>query len=105
VGELGYKWARIATFFEGRSDVSVKNRWSALKTQKRKHTEPDERERNTPVLGTEPEDTPAQSKLKPCWVIDALWQTGGRFSEMWGTDLTVEPGLDDRFRNFGGKIW
>jgi hypothetical protein len=30
VAEIGPKWSHIAAFFEARSDVNVKNRWSAL---------------------------------------------------------------------------
>jgi hypothetical protein len=30
VGELGQKWAKITSFFEGRSDVNVKNHWAAI---------------------------------------------------------------------------
>jgi hypothetical protein len=30
VSELGQKWAKIAVFFQGRSDVNLKNHWAAL---------------------------------------------------------------------------
>jgi hypothetical protein len=30
VAEFGQKWARITCFFEGRSDVNVKNHWAAI---------------------------------------------------------------------------
>jgi hypothetical protein len=30
VAQYGQKWSKIAAVFEGRSDVNVKNRWSAL---------------------------------------------------------------------------
>jgi hypothetical protein len=30
VNQLGQKWAKIAAFFDGRSDVNVKNRWTAI---------------------------------------------------------------------------
>jgi hypothetical protein len=30
VAEYGPKWAKISVFFKGRSDASIKNRWSSL---------------------------------------------------------------------------
>jgi hypothetical protein len=30
VNEFGQKWAKIASFLEGRSDVNVKNHWAAI---------------------------------------------------------------------------
>jgi hypothetical protein len=30
VAELGQKWSQIAVFFDGRSDVNLKNRWAAI---------------------------------------------------------------------------
>jgi hypothetical protein len=33
VRELGQKWSAIARFFEGRSDVNVKNHWAAIQSR------------------------------------------------------------------------
>jgi hypothetical protein len=33
VKELGQKWSAIARFFEGRSDVNVKNHWAAMQSR------------------------------------------------------------------------
>ncbi|OHS93191.1 hypothetical protein TRFO_12014 [Tritrichomonas foetus] len=36
--EYGPKWAHIAAFFQSRSDVNVKNRWSAIQRKRRQQT-------------------------------------------------------------------
>lgn len=39
VHEIGKKWAQISQFFEGRSDVSLKNRWTAINMRGSAHHE------------------------------------------------------------------
>jgi hypothetical protein len=34
VNELGSRWAKIAPFFEGRSEVNIKNQWAAMTHRK-----------------------------------------------------------------------
>jgi hypothetical protein len=50
VNELGSRWAKIAPFFEGRSEVNIKNQWAAMthrnarieKCARQKHAAEDE---------------------------------------------------------------
>jgi N-glycosylase/DNA lyase len=58
VAEFGQKWARITAFFEGRSDVNVKNHWATITSRNErvhrfaKKAEHEAQQHNGPAEGT-----------------------------------------------------
>jgi hypothetical protein len=110
VGEFGQKWAKIAAFFEGRSDVSIKNHWTSLTAKKGKSIGSDpfpfaNEEPSPPPPPPQPEPEAVESPVQGPSAIDRIWQTAGYRPDLRETDPRVATGLEDRFRNFGGKVW
>jgi hypothetical protein len=59
VAEFGPKWAKIAYFFTGRSDVSLKNHWAAISGRDRRVP------RQSPVEEKSEVSPPALAPFKP----------------------------------------
>jgi hypothetical protein len=108
VAEYGPKWAAIATFFEERSDVSVKNRWAVIKSRRVKasHIEIVPRiEKPAPESAPAPDSAAVATESGGQSVIDMFWQTAG--AGWLETDPAMQSGfwLESRFRNFGSNVW
>lgn len=124
VHEVGQRWAQISRFFQGRSDVSLKNRWAAISARRSGRQEMETliqsiEETESPEMksGTDseaalarkssPPPAPAVPKNdRPAFNIDEIsWNSIGSAAEL-KTELNCEPNpLKHTFPNYGGRFW
>ena len=101
VKELGFQWAKIAKFFESRSSVNVKNRWTVI-TSKAKPSAFARLEVRKPPTGDD--DKPkSKPKLPPIPSLDG-------FASRSLTDPREDPqddgeDLSKTFPNYAGNFW
>jgi hypothetical protein len=112
VSQIGQRWAQISPFFLGRSDVSLKNRWTAIgegRTQSTARNGPKidgVASPPLPVLDT-PAPPPEKSEIGVFSFInmDPVWKKEEQMLMQGGEGAGASVQALSAFRNYGGRIW
>jgi hypothetical protein len=111
--KIGPKWATIATFFSGRSDVSLKNRWATLKGRNEPTqpslaeavTAPDAEPKPPPVPARVVEPSPAVPQSDGFRIAQLMWSQPEKPNGMRKETKKETDKHRDTFLNYGGDIW
>jgi hypothetical protein len=121
--EFGPKWAQISPFFNGRSDVALKNRWIAINVRDSFPNARTGSEATSPGLPDEsakPEDGRAQSAIeqpappsakrsssdpRDFKIAQLLWSINDETDAMKTEAMIEEERPPSSFPNYGGKLW
>jgi hypothetical protein len=103
--KIGPKWATLATFFSGRSDVSIKNRWATLNGRNMSTRPP-------PVIAPDADPPPKVDEPSPTAlqsdgfrIAQMMWKQPENPSETRNKKKNENDQLKDTFLNYGGDIW
>jgi hypothetical protein len=115
IRQIGQKWAQMAHFFVGRSDVSLKNRWATLcasgisRRRSKPAPLPEKKPPVPPILAPEPEpkaeEAPVEEEPPTFFVASLLWSTEKDLAFLRGEFDAETPPPQSTWRNYGGPIW
>jgi hypothetical protein len=108
VRQFGPRWAQISHFFPGRSDVGLKNRWSAISAgidDRRPGLEAAERPEEKPPPPAAPPPEKSETVLAPFLFTEPLWSKEEQMLILRGDGGPANSQLLSTFRNYGGRIW
>jgi hypothetical protein len=106
--ELGPKWAKMAQFFNGRSDTSLRNRWAALNAKDSARPKPEgplmRRTEPPPIGGEVTDSTKTFRNTHP--LLQGLWGLNITAAEWDSPESQLErQELQKTFINYGGNAW